>query len=82
MSVRTVGFPLMSMTMRSSITGKTPTLAEGGMAARIGVEGRDAHEAMHAGFTLEPSEGGCLRPLILDGRRLDFPASSPAVSSR
>jgi murein DD-endopeptidase MepM/ murein hydrolase activator NlpD len=42
---------------------------ERGMAARIGVERRDAHQAVHAAFGLEPAER--VVALDLDGRRLD-----------
>ena len=37
--------------------------------ARVGIERRDAHQAMHAVLGLEPAEG--VAALDLDGRRLD-----------
>ena len=39
------------------------------MAARIGIEGRDAHQPVHAGLGLEPAIG--VLALDQDGRRLD-----------
>src|SRR5262249_58892927 len=42
---------------------------EGGVPARVGVEWRNAHQAMHAVLGLEPAEG--VVALHLDGGRLD-----------
>ena len=46
-----------------------PHACEGGVAARVAVIGRDAHQAMHAGFGLQPAIG--VVALDQHGRRLD-----------
>ena len=56
-----------------------PDRGEAGVAARVRIERRDAHQAMHAGFGLRPSRSA-LWPLISSVADL-MPASSPGVSS-
>ena len=54
-----------------------PDRGEAGVAARVGVERRDAHQAMHAAFGLEPAIGiGAVDP---DRRRFDAGALAGAL---
>ncbi len=56
-----------------------PDAGEAGVPARVGVEGRDAHQAVHAALGLELAIG--VLALDLDGGGLDAGAPRPAVSS-
>ncbi len=68
MSVRTSA-SLMSTVDRIVDHRIDPDAGEGGVAARLAVEGRDAHQAVDAGFGLQPAVGG--GPDDLERRRLD-----------
>src|SRR6185295_7276470 len=49
--------------------GIDPHAGKGGMAARVAVVGRDAHQSVYARFSLEPAVS--VLALDLQGRRLD-----------
>jgi hypothetical protein len=59
----------MSILMLSSTTGKNGDARKRGVPARVGIERRDPHQPMHAGFGLEPAIG--ILAADLDGGRLD-----------